>query len=170
MGNKDEARGRFRELRRKSHASDRRAPSRTLLAAPEIVNASTIASFQSYGDEPDTFTLHSELKEAGKLLLLPRMNSDKTLTWLAEGKEIDISLLKKVDVVIVPALAIDFRGVRLGQGGGSFDRALPTLSGWKVALIDSVCFSEEELPEEKHDVRVDAAATEFGITRFNYNN
>ena len=70
-------------------------------------------------------------------------------------------------MVIVPALAIDYRGVRLGQGGGSFDRALPTLSGWKVALIDSVCFSEEELPEEKHDVRVDAAATEFGITRFN---
>jgi 5-formyltetrahydrofolate cyclo-ligase len=167
MGNKDEARGRFRELRRKSHAPDRRAPGRTLNTAPEIVNARTIASFQSYGDEPDTFTLHSELKEAGKLLLLPRMNSDKTLTWLAEGKEIDISLLKKVDVVLVPALAIDFRGVRLGQGGGSFDRALPTLSGWKVALIDSVCFSEEELPEEKHDVRVDAAATEFGITRFN---
>ena len=167
MGNKDEARGRFRKLRQKSHAADRSAPSRTLLAAPEMVSASTIASFQSYGDEPDTFTLHLTLKEAGKLVLLPRMNSDKSLTWLAEGKEVDVSLLKKVDVVIVPALAIDFRGVRLGQGGGSFDRALPTLSGWKVALIDDVCFSEEELPEEKHDVRVDAAATEFGITRFN---
>jgi len=58
------------------------------------------------------------------------------------------------------------RGVRLGQGGGSFDRALPLLPGWKIALIDSASLSVEDLIEEEHDVRVDAVATELGITRF----
>ena len=94
------------------------------------------------------------------------MNSDKSLSLLLDGAEINQELLSNIDVVIVPALAIDSRGARLGQGGGSFDRALPALPGWKVALIDSVCFCATELPEELHDVRVDAVATELGITRF----
>ena len=167
MGSKEEARGYFRQLRRKSQGTNRRAPSRTLLSAPELTSARIIASFQSYGDEPDTFELHTSLKGMGKEILLPRMNSDKSLTWLSDGNQINPTLLQKVDVVIVPALAIDSRGVRLGQGGGSFDRALPLLSGWKVALVDSICFTEDQLPEEPHDIRVDAVATELGITRFN---
>lgn len=166
MASKEEARGRFRELRRNSQPKDRKGPSRALLTTPEIDNAKTIASFQSYGDEPDTFELHEILKSEGKKILLPRMNPDKSLTWLHEGHEVDSALLHSVDLVIVPALAIDARGVRLGQGGGSFDRALALLSGWKVALIDNVCLSAENLPEEDHDIRVDAVATELGVTRF----
>ena len=167
MGSKEEARGRFRDLRRKSQAHDRKGPSRILLAAPEIINAQTIASFQSYGEEPDTFEFHAKLQTLGKKVLLPRLNSDKSLTWLLDGAEADDELLRKIEVVVIPALAIDSRGVRLGQGGGSFDRTLPQLPGWKVALIDSVSLSTENLPEEEHDVRVDAVATELGITRFN---
>jgi 5-formyltetrahydrofolate cyclo-ligase len=166
MGSKEEARGYFRQLRQKSQVSDRKAPSLTLINAPELASARIIASFQSYGEEPDTFALHTLLKSGGKEILLPRMNPDKSLTWLSDGIEIDPATLQKVDVVIVPALAIDSHGVRLGQGGGSFDRALPQLSGWKVALIDSVCFTDIQLPEEAHDIRVDAVATELGITRF----
>ena len=166
MESKAQARGRFRELRQKSHSADRKAPARVLLGAPEITAAKIIASFQSYGDEPDTFALHDELKAQGKTIFLPRLNSDKTLTWLDDGIEVSERELKKVDVVILPALAIDSRGVRLGQGGGSFDRALPELTGWKVALLDEVCFTSEELPEEQHDVRVDAVATEKRISRF----
>lgn len=167
MGSKEEARGYFRQLRQKSQVSDRKAPSRILANAPELTSARIIASFQSYGEEPDTFDLHALLKEAGKEILLPRMNADKSLTWLLDGNEVDPGLLQKIDVVILPALAIDNRGVRLGQGGGSFDRSLPNLSGWKVALIESVCFTNDQLPEEAHDIRVDAVATELGITRFN---
>lgn len=166
MVSKEEARGRFRELRQMSQTLDRKAPSRILLTAPEIRSAQTIASFQSYGDEPDTFELHESLENLGKKILLPRLNPDKSLTWLHQGREVDAQSLNSIDLVIVPALAIDMRGVRLGQGGGSFDRALPRLTGWKVALIDSVCLTKEQLPEESHDVRVDAVATELGITRF----
>ena len=166
MGSKEEARGRFRNLRKNSQLSDRKAPSRVLFAAPELVAAEIIASFQSYGEEPDTFELHALLTALGKKILLPRMNPDKSLTWMLDGAEAGALIIEKIDVVIIPALAVDKRGVRLGQGGGSFDRALPALPGWKVALIDSVCLSDENLPEEEHDVRMDAAATELGITRF----
>ena len=167
MESKREARGRFRELRMRAQSLDRTAPGRALLKAPEIVNAKLIASFQSYGDEPDTFALHEQLRAVGKRIFLPRMNPDKTLTWLENGSEVPASDFTSIDVVIVPALAIDARGVRLGQGGGSFDRTLPQLSGWKVALIDSVCLYSADLSEDEHDVRVDAVATELGITRFN---
>ena len=166
MESKKEARGRFRELRVRAQSPDRTAPGRALLQAAEVVNAKLIASFQSYGDEPDTFALHEQLRAAGKRIFLPRMNSDKTLTWLENGSEVSASDLTSIDVVVVPALAIDLRGVRLGQGGGSFDRTLPQLSGWKVALIDSVCLTSEDLPEDEHDVRMNAVATELGITRF----
>ena len=166
MESKEEARGRFRKLRARTQSPDRTAPGRALLQIAEVVNAKLIASFQSYGDEPDTFALHEHLLSAGKRIFLPRMNSDKTLTWLEHGSEVPASDLTSIDVVIVPALAIDSRGVRLGQGGGSFDRALAQLSGWKIALIDSVCLSSEDLPEDKHDIRVNAVATELGITRF----
>jgi 5-formyltetrahydrofolate cyclo-ligase len=166
MESKEEARGRFRALRRSVLGGDRKAPSRALLRAPEISSAKVIASFQSYGDEPDTFELHAALEAEGKSIVLPRMNDDKSLTWLQDGAEINIEHMKKIDVVIIPALAIDMRGVRLGQGGGSFDRSLPYLPGWKVALIDQVSLSQQELPEEEHDFRVDAVATELGITRF----
>lgn len=166
MESKQEARGRFRELRMKAQLRDRTAPGQELLRAPEISRAQVIASFQSYGDEPDTFALHDALSSQGKHIFLPRLNPDKSLTWLHHGTEVTAAQLAIVDVVIVPALAIDMRGVRLGQGGGSFDRSLPQLPGWKVALIDSVCLSDSDLPEELHDVRVDAVATELGITRF----
>lgn len=166
MESKKEARGRFRELRMKVQSLDRTAPGQLLLRAPELATAQMIASFQSYGDEPDTFALHDALRALGRELLLPRMNPDKSLTWLHDGAEVSASELAAIDMVIVPALAVDTRGVRLGQGGGSFDRALPQLPGWKVALIDSICFTQDDLPEEAHDVRVDAVATERGITRF----
>ncbi len=166
MVSKEQARGHFRELRRNSAATDRAKPAEVLLACAEVKNGKIIASFLSYGDEPETAALNDELRRQGKVLLLPELNSDKSLTWLNEGEKVGLEILQSVDVVIIPALAIDRRGVRLGQGGGSFDRALLTLSGWKVALIESLSLTNEELPEEAHDIRVDAAATELGITRF----
>ena len=170
MASKEEARGRFRELRHKSQSLDRtldrKGPSRVLLTAPEIHSAQVIASFQSYGDEPDTFDLHASLKSSGKKILLPRMNPDKSLTWLHEGDEVGVELLNSIDLVIVPALAIDMRGVRLGQGGGSYDRALPRFNAWKIALIHHGELTSEPMPVEEHDAKVDAAATPDLVVRF----
>ena len=50
------------------------------------------------------------------------------------------------------ALRIDRDGYRLGQGGGYYDRALPQMSGWKIALVHSGEVTSEVLPRETHDI------------------
>ena len=80
-----------------------------------------------------------------------------------------LSDLSSIDVVIVPALAVDRGGNRLGQGGGSYDRALSALSAfnvWSIAMIYGPELVSENLPHESHDKKVSAAATPTIIVRF----
>ena len=102
----------------------------------EIAKATTIASYISYADEPDTRALNLQLINQGKILLLPRI-AGKNLEWVRwDGDESQISKAKKiaepkgpavtelgnVELIVVPALRIDRSGYRLGQGGGYYDR------------------------------------------------
>ena len=80
-----------------------------------------------------------------------------------------INNLSIIDVAIVPALAVDRAGNRLGQGGGSYDRALSELSSfnvWSVAMIYGPELVSANLPYEPHDKKVSAAATPTIIVRF----
>ena len=54
----------------------------------------------------------------------------------------------------------------MGQGGGFYDRALPTLPGWKLGLVHTGELTSETLPRESHDIALDAAATPSLIVRF----
>lgn len=151
-----------------------------LLTAPEVVAARCVTSYISTDDEPSTTELNRELLARGVTLLLPRV-AGKVLLWIEWNG--DTSLLKEskklfepigqertdisdIDVVIVPGLHLDQQGYRLGQGGGFYDRALPKLPGWKVGLVHSGEISEERLPREDHDMKLDAAATPDLIIRF----
>ncbi len=70
--------------------------------------------------------------------------------------------LETVDAVLLPALAYDRRGVRLGYGGGFYDRLLPEFTGPTVGVVwDPLVV--EELPCETHDLRVGFLATETGV-------
>lgn len=66
----------------------------------------------------------------------------------------------RAEVVLVPALAVDLRGVRLGRGGGFYDRSLP-LCAPAARLVAVVRDSEvvDELPSEPHDVPMTHALT-----------
>jgi 5-formyltetrahydrofolate cyclo-ligase len=151
-----------------------------LASLPEFLQADVIASYMSYGDEPDTSQLNRQLIAAGKTLLLPRISGDD-LEWvrwngnaddLQEKKKIRepkgevFSELEKVAVIIVPALRIDRSGYRLGQGGGYYDRALPKLSAWSIGLIHPDEISSADLPREPWDVPLDALATPDLVLRF----
>ena len=151
-----------------------------LSTIPEIEMVSVIASYISYGDEPDTTHLNKALIAAGKTVLLPRINGDQ-LDWVQwNGSETSLQLNKKirepigeaitqcdaVQVVIVPALRIDRNGYRLGQGGGYYDRALPQLGAWSIGLIHPDEISSEDLPREEWDQPLDAAATPDMVLRF----
>ena len=67
--------------------------------------------------------------------------------------------LAKIDLVVVPGLAFDERGFRLGFGGGYYDRFLARIEVPKIGLTYSSLFFRE-LPVERHDVRVDIVLTE----------
>ncbi len=70
------------------------------------------------------------------------------------------------EVLLVPLLAFDRAGYRLGYGGGYYDRTLAALTG---ALAIGCAFAAQEVeavPVGPHDVRLDAVATERGVIRF----
>ncbi|NCW35282.1 MAG: 5-formyltetrahydrofolate cyclo-ligase, partial [Actinobacteria bacterium] len=76
-----------------------------------------------------------------------------------------------IDAVIVPALLVDRRGFRLGQGGGSYDRALKELLRlsphmWSIALVYDGEVTSSDLPNEAHDIPVKAVATPELVLRF----
>ena len=148
--------------------------------SPEIITASTVASYFSYGVEPSTTEINKAILKAGKRLLLPRVNGEH-LDWIAwDGDESKLKVTKNlseptgtpvtdldsIEVIVVPALHIDQNGYRLGQGGGYYDRALAQLLGWKIGLVHTGELSSQDLPHEAHDIALDAAATPSIIVRF----
>jgi 5-formyltetrahydrofolate cyclo-ligase len=152
-----------------------------ILKAPEIVAASTIASYVSYEYEPSTVEINEAFLRDGKTVVLPRINGDQLdwVIWDGDPKQLiakkkilepsgqALSDLSHISVVIVPALRIDQSGYRLGQGGGYYDRALPHLSAWKIGLVYAGELNSENLPHEAHDIPLDAAASPSIVVRFN---
>jgi 5-formyltetrahydrofolate cyclo-ligase len=155
-----------------------------LATSSEFSKASVIASYYSYGDEPNTHELNQALLQNGKELYLPRV-SDENLEWvrwhgandqllpsklsknLLEPMGSALTDLTHIELVIVPALRIDRSGYRLGQGGGFYDRALTKLSAWSIGLIHPDEISSADLPREDFDMPLNAAATPDLILRFN---
>lgn len=124
-------------------------------------------------------------------MLLPLLLPDNDLDWaayegpgsLAEaahpgkmrlleptGPALGPDAVTAADAVLLPGLAVDARGMRLGRGGGSYDRVLERLerAGADPALV--VLLYDDEVvarvPEEPHDHPVQAVATPSGVVRF----
>jgi 5-formyltetrahydrofolate cyclo-ligase len=154
-----------------------------LLDRPEVQMAGTIAAYYSIGAEPDTRGLVYALWKRGSYVLLPVLRPDGDLDWASyEGPDSlvpgsrglrepgepprGVDAVARADAVLVPALAVDPAGRRLGRGGGSYDRALARV-GPLVPLIALLYDDElvEHVPAERHDVPVRAAVTpQAGIT------
>jgi 5-formyltetrahydrofolate cyclo-ligase len=156
----------------------------TILELPQVQMAGTIAAYYSLVSEPDTHGLVYALWKRGSYVLLPLLRPDANLDWasyegpdslrpglrgLAEPGEPPRGLdaVARADLVLVPALAVDRRGMRLGRGGGSYDRALARV-GPQVPTIALVYDGEllDEVPADGHDQRVRMVARPAtGITR-----
>ncbi|MGK5533642.1 5-formyltetrahydrofolate cyclo-ligase [Streptomyces sp. URMC 129] len=169
-----------------------RALARRALELPELAAAGTVAAYVSMGHEPGTTSLLSALRERGARVLLPVLMDDDDLDWaeyegpgrLVEaergggrirllepaGPRLGPAAVTEADVVLLPGLAVDRSGVRMGRGGGSFDRVLARLaaSGAEPALVALVYGHEvvEALPREPHDRPVHAAVTPEDVHRF----
>jgi 5-formyltetrahydrofolate cyclo-ligase len=155
-----------------------------LLAAPEVRRAATVAAYVSVGREPGTGVLLDALATAGKRVILPLLQADNDLDWAAYtgpdglmsagrgllepvGPLLGAEAIATADVVVVPGLAVDRNGLRLGRGGGSYDRALGRVP---VGTLTCVVLNDDEIldavPAAPHDRRVAAAVTEQRLVRF----
>lgn len=132
---------------------------RDAVLAPLLAGA-RVAAYASFGTEPRTTALLT-----GETLL-PVLLSDRDLDWsVGGGPPLGREAVTACDVVLVPALAVDRAGVRLGRGGGSYDRALARVHGLVVALLHDGELLDEALPAEPHDVPVHAVALPGGLVR-----
>ncbi|MDO0933868.1 5-formyltetrahydrofolate cyclo-ligase [Streptomyces sp. DG2A-72] len=174
------------DLREAAEALGERA-----LELPELAQARTVAAYVSVGSEPGTLALLDALRARGARVLLPALLPDNDLDWgsysgadsLARvqhggrmalfeptGERLGPDAVTGADVVLLPGLAVDARGMRLGRGGGSYDRVLARLerAGAHPALVVLLYDSEvvERVPAQAHDRPVHAVVTPSGVRRF----
>ncbi|PWI08288.1 5-formyltetrahydrofolate cyclo-ligase [Streptomyces sp. NWU339] len=161
------------------------------LGLPELTHARTVAAYVSVGSEPGTIVLLDALRARGVRVLLPALLPDNDLDWGAytgegslarvrhggrmallepAGERLGPDAVTGADAVLLPGLAVDARGMRLGRGGGSYDRVLARLerAGAHPALVVLLYDTEvvERVPEEPHDRPVHAVVTPSGVRRF----
>jgi 5-formyltetrahydrofolate cyclo-ligase len=168
-------------------AAEREAAGRAirdhLLSLPEVAAAGTIAAYYSIGTEPATHSLVYALWKRGSYVVLPLLLPGGDLDWASyEGPDSLVpgprgllqpgepprgtGCVSRADVVLVPAVAVDGAGYRLGRGGGCYDRAL-TRVGEQVPVIALLYDAElvDAVPVDDHDQRVRAVARPgHGIT------
>jgi 5-formyltetrahydrofolate cyclo-ligase len=187
---RDKAALRARLLAARAHltgdqrAAAGRAIRDAVLHLPETQMAGTIAAYYSVSTEPDTRGLIYALWKRGTYVLLPVLLPDGDLDWasyegpdslrpgprgLAEPAEPPrgVTGIASADLVLLPAVAVDRQGWRLGRGGGSYDRAL-TRVGSPVPTVGLLYDGEllDEVPVGQHDQRVRLIVRpSHGITR-----
>jgi len=145
-------------------------------AQQQVQDVRRVALYVSMGAEPQTGALIDWLLATGREVLLPILYADNDLGWgiapgaadLVPGRlglseppvDLGSDAIATADLVICPALAVARDGVRLGRGGGSYDRALarvrPGTPIWAAVYDTEVV---EALPSDAHDHLVDAALT-----------
>lgn len=147
---------------------------RHVLAA--LAGRSTVAAYVPVGTEPGSVALLDAVRAGGTTVLLPVVTRGAPLLdwaaydgelaagpwWLRQpvGPRLGPDAVAAAEVVLVPALAVDRAGNRLGRGAGHYDRALrnvPLRTPVVALLHDGELL--DRVPTEPHDRRVTAAAT-----------
>ena len=153
------------------HERERTAAAAVEVLLPHLVGP--VAAYLSIGTEPGTGPLLAALE--GQDVLLPVLLPDGDLDWALAGDglaagphgllepcgpRLGRDAVGRCTTVVVPALAVDRAGNRLGRGGGSYDRALAGLPG-RVLRVGVALDGEiiVEVPAAPHDEPVDVVVT-----------
>jgi 5-formyltetrahydrofolate cyclo-ligase len=157
----------------RTHAEDLLTSAQAL---PAVRDARRVALYVSRGCEPQTGALIDWLLATGHEVLLPILYADNDLGWgiapgaadLVPGRfglpepptDLGSDAIATAELVICPAVAVAREGVRLGRGGGSYDRALARITPgtpiWAAVYAGEIV---DGLPSDDHDHPVDAALT-----------
>jgi len=145
----------------------------------EFSKASVFACYISFGSEVYTHGLIKEYVERKKVLV-PVVNKESKEIFLAHiksWKELDSGAYgileprkeflrpvgyNEVEVIIVPGIAFDENGNRIGYGEGYFDKLLGNINAFKIALAYDFQVLKK-IPNEKHDIKMDIIVTERRI-------
>lgn len=139
-----------------------------LFALPCWQHAQTVLAFAALPDEPDTLPILQQTLADGKRLLLPRVAEAGCMDWVEIP---DLALLQRgafgileppadcltvrppeEALLLIPCLAVSPDGVRLGRGGGYYDRFLAHAKGSRLLLCPSALILPE-VPADNWDVR-----------------
>ena len=141
---------------------------------PEFREAKTVAFYHPMAGEVDLLALAWSSLALGKKVLFPRVEGTELVFCPVEGKsELEKGYRgilepitppvpqEEIDLFLVPAVAYDPEGYRLGMGGGFYDRVLSRKGRWQTALGVAFDFQiVESLPRDWWDQRVDLIITE----------
>ena len=151
-----------------------------LLDSAEFLGATTVLAFASIRKEVRTQAIIEAVWSAGKRTALPRVHGDELRLHIIDSEsrlapgafsvpepaEDDESIQPgEVDFALVPALAVDPRGYRIGYGGGYYDRLIPRLSNACTCAVAYDFQLISEVPEQPFDVSVDLVTTDSRLIR-----
>jgi len=178
---KSALRERFLAARRARPQEARTAAAAAIAGAllPQLARVRAFAAYVPEETEPGYGRLPAAFTRLGARVLLPVVPaSGSELGWAVDtgrlepgrfglleplGPRLGPTAIGTADVVVFPALAVAVDGVRLGRGGGYYDRALRHAR--PDAVVVALVYDDElldELPSEPHDHRVDAVVTPSG--------
>ncbi|MFZ2511401.1 MAG: 5-formyltetrahydrofolate cyclo-ligase [Gordonia sp. (in: high G+C Gram-positive bacteria)] len=153
-----------------------------MYALPVDIGAGdTVAAYLATRREPGGTAMLDALADQGIRVLLPIVpeGEPQRLQWgeyrgehhLADGRwnlrepqgiRLDPDTLVQAKLILVPAVAVDRRGVRLGRGAGYYDRTLAGMPAQIVAVVHDAEVVDHDLPEGKYDVPVQWILTPSG--------
>jgi len=147
----------------------------------KLLQATSLACYLSMPDEPNTRPFLTWARSVGIRVLLPISRGDGLLDWSVGtgetegprgvpepvGDILEPLAVNDVDLILVPAAAVDEQGLRLGWGRGYFDKTLGSME--KRPPVYAIVFESEvreRVPREVHDQPVDGAVTPTRIVTF----
>jgi len=171
---KQALRDRFRRVREQLSAEEVRAASVAVcrrLAGWEVAQrARIVLTYLAFRNEIDLSALVKHLpgvrwalpRVDGPCLVLHPYDRGRLIRhrfgMLEPAADLPVIPASEIDVVLVPGVAFDRHGARLGFGGGYYDRFLPTTPALRVGIAHDLCLADE-LPCTERDQRVDWVIT-----------
>jgi 5-formyltetrahydrofolate cyclo-ligase len=146
----------------------------SVTGSKEFKSAKVVGAYYAFGSEVKTDMILEKAKTLGKKVALPSVEGESlTFYELSSGRylikgrfgimePLPYGPVDRMDLVVVPGVAFDKKGYRLGYGKGYYDKFLARKSVFSIGLAYSFQLLEG-LPRGEHDRRLDAIATEEGI-------
>jgi 5-formyltetrahydrofolate cyclo-ligase len=145
-----------------------------LLNSKEFKSAKTVGAYHAFGSEVKTDLIIEQARSLGKRVALPSVEGESlTFYELSSGKylvkgrfgimePLPYDPVDQIDLLVVPGVAFDKQGYRLGYGKGYYDRYLEKKKTFSVGLAYLFQLLES-LPTSENDMKIDAIATEDSI-------